>query len=167
MSWLCPSFCGPPGCRLAAAHLDPAVTDPGRKHGLRLASRATADAAVGERETGTVQRASDGQVCDRAAAEQATGVAADVVDGIDAAAVAVQHDVTAHGLDGDRRVVRQVRLLHRAGPPPRLDGPRHPADHHALREYEMTAEVTGRGGDREAGRAQGACRAAMADHAGA
>src|SRR5215470_11605827 len=156
----------PPGCRLAAAHLYPAVADPGRQYGLRLASRAAADAAVGEREAGPVQRASHGQVCDWAAAEQATGVAADVVDGVEAAAVAVQHDLTALGLDGGRRIVQQVGLLQRAGPPSRPDGPRHPVDHHTFGEYEMTAEVTGRGRDREAGHAQSACRATVAGHPG-
>src|SRR5258708_18566632 len=74
--------CGPPGCRLAAAHLDPAVADPGRQHGLRLASRAAADAAVGEREAGPVQRACHAQAGDGAAAAQAAGVAADLVDGV-------------------------------------------------------------------------------------
>src|ERR1700743_2462960 len=106
MSWPCPSICGPPGCRLAAAYLDPAVTDPGREEGLRLAGRAAADAAVGEREAGPVQRASHSQVCDRAAAEQATGVAADVVDGVEAGAVAGQHDLAPLSLDGGRRVLR-------------------------------------------------------------
>src|ERR1700747_3064945 len=95
MSWPCPSICGPPGCRLAAAYLDPAVTEPGREHGLRLACRATADATVGEREAGPVQRASHSQVCDRAAAEQATGVAADVVDGVDAARRGVKQSLAA------------------------------------------------------------------------
>src|SRR5216683_1097492 len=99
--------------------------------------------------------------------EQATGVAADVVDGVEAAAVAVQHDLPALGLDGGRRVVRQAGLLQRAGPPTRSDGPRHPVDHHTFGEYEMTAEVTGRGRDREAGRAQSACRATVAGHPGA
>src|SRR6516165_5357931 len=125
MSWLCPSTRRTPGCRLAAAYLDPAITDPGGEHRLRLACRTTADAAVGEREAGPVQRASHRQVRDRAAAEQAAGVAADVVDGVEAAAVAVQHDLAALGLDGGRRVVRQVGLRQRAGPSPRLDGPRH------------------------------------------
>jgi hypothetical protein len=49
-----------------------------------------------------VQRASNGQICDWAAAEQATSVAADVVDGVEAATVAVQHDLTTLGLDGGR-----------------------------------------------------------------
>jgi hypothetical protein len=42
-----------------------------------------------------------------------------------------------------------------------------PADHHAFGEDEMTAEVTGRSRDREAGRAQSACRAPVAGHPGA
>src|SRR5262249_49723593 len=88
-----------------------------------LASRATADAAVSEREAGPVQRASNGQVRDWAAAEQATSVAADVVDGVEAAAVAIQHDLTTLGLDGHRRVVRQGRFLPAAGPPPAARGP--------------------------------------------
>src|SRR3974390_2673799 len=133
MSWLCPSFCWPPGCRLAAAHLDPAVTDPGRQHGLRLASRAAADAAVGEPEPRSVQRASHGQVCNWAAAEQATGVAADVVDGVEGAEVAVQQDLTALSHDGARRVVLQVGLLQYSGPPSRLAAPRHSAHPPPLR----------------------------------
>src|SRR5260370_37882216 len=110
--------------------------------------------AVGEREAGSVERASHGEVCDWAAAEQATGVAADVVDGVEPAAVAVQHDLTALGLDGGRRVVWQVGLLQRAGPPPRPHGPRHPADPPPLGEYDMTAEGTRPRRRREAGRRQ-------------
>src|SRR5262249_38875123 len=45
--------------------------------------------------------------------------------------------------------------------PPWPGGPRHPADHHTLGEHEMTAEVAGRGRDREARRAEGAGRAAV------
>ena len=86
---------------------------------MRLASRAAADAAVAEREAGPVQRAGHGQVGDSAAAEQATGVAADVVEGVEGAPVAVQEDLPALGLDGGRRVVSQVGLLECAGPAPR------------------------------------------------
>src|SRR5258708_17794945 len=124
-----------------------------------MAGRDTADAAVGEREAGPVQRARHGQVCDWAAAEQAAGVAADIVDGVEAAAVAGQHDLTTRGLDGGRRVVRQVGLLPRAGAPPWPPGPPPPADHHTFGEDEMTAEGTGRSRDRGAGRAPSAGRA--------
>src|SRR5262252_556358 len=113
-----------------------------------------------------MQRASNGQVCDWAAAEQATSVAADVVDGVEAAIVAVQHDLPALCLDGDRRVVGQVGLLQCAGPPPRPCGPRHPVDHHTFGEDKMTAEVTSCSRGREAGRAQSACRVTVTGYPG-
>ena len=91
-------------------------------------------------------------------------MAADVVEGEQGAVVPVQHDLPAFGHDRGRRVVRQFGVLKRAGPAARPGGPGDPVDHHALGEDEMTAEVAGRAGDREAGRGQRAGGAPVAGH---
>src|SRR6185437_8486832 len=67
---------------------------------------------------------------------------------------------TAVGESSGRSASWSARV-HRRGPTDHAT-----VDHHAFGEYEMTAEVASRGRDREAGRAQSACRTAVTGYPG-